>query len=67
MDDQEHDRAVAVIAFTLHTVGVPLAPALLASFLYRIFAFWLPIVPALLLLPQVPRLNEELGEVAEAT
>ena len=50
----------AVIALTLHAVGVPLAPALLAAFVYRIFAFWLPIVPALALLPTVPKLTEEL-------
>jgi uncharacterized membrane protein YbhN (UPF0104 family) len=55
----------AVIALTLHAVGVPLAPALLAAFLYRVFAFWLPIVPALVLLPTVAQLTEDLPETAE--
>ncbi|HET8606562.1 MAG TPA: lysylphosphatidylglycerol synthase transmembrane domain-containing protein [Gaiellaceae bacterium] len=54
----------AVVALTLHAVGVPLAPALLAAFLYRIFAFWLPILPALALLPGVGRLNEDLPRAA---
>jgi uncharacterized membrane protein YbhN (UPF0104 family) len=53
-----------VIALTLHAVGVPLAPALLAAFLYRLFAFWLPILPALLLLPTVPQLVEDLPDTA---
>jgi uncharacterized membrane protein YbhN (UPF0104 family) len=56
-----------VIAFTLHAVGTPLAPALLAAFLYRIFAFWLPILPALLLLPTVPSLVGDLPETAQET
>jgi uncharacterized membrane protein YbhN (UPF0104 family) len=50
----------AALAFALHAVGIPLAPALLAAFVYRIFAFWLPILPAVALLPTVKRLNEEL-------
>jgi uncharacterized membrane protein YbhN (UPF0104 family) len=54
-----------VIALTLHAVGVALAPALLAAFLYRIFAFWLPILPALVLLPTVPRLLDDLPQTTE--
>ncbi|HSK17033.1 MAG TPA: lysylphosphatidylglycerol synthase domain-containing protein [Gaiellaceae bacterium] len=50
----------AAITFALHAVGVPLAPALLAAALYRVFTFWLPVGPALLLLPTVPSLHEEL-------
>ncbi len=50
----------AVTALTLHAVGVPLAPALLAAFVYRIFAFWLPILPALALVPSIARLGDEL-------
>lgn len=50
----------AVVALSLHAVGVPLAPALLAAFLYRVFAFWLPILPALALLPSVAGLNDDL-------
>lgn len=50
----------AAITFSLHAVGVPLAEALLAAALYRLFTFWLPVGPALLLLPTVPSLHEEL-------
>jgi uncharacterized protein (TIRG00374 family) len=54
----------AVLAFSLHAVGIPLAPALLAAFVYRIFAFWLPFLPAAALLPAAGRLNDELPRSA---
>jgi uncharacterized membrane protein YbhN (UPF0104 family) len=54
----------AALAFSLHAVGVPLAPALLGVLVYRFFTFWLPILPALALLPTVHRLNDELPEFA---
>jgi uncharacterized membrane protein YbhN (UPF0104 family) len=50
----------AALAFSLHGVGVPLAPALLAVLVYRFFTFWLPLLPAVLLLPTVKQLNTEL-------
>jgi uncharacterized membrane protein YbhN (UPF0104 family) len=50
----------AALAFSLHALGVALAPALLATLLYRLVAVWLPLVPALLLLPRVPALRREL-------
>lgn len=50
----------AVVALTLSAVGIPFANALLAAFLYRVFAFWLPIVPAAALLPSVPSLTDDL-------
>lgn len=50
----------AVVALSLSAVGVPFAPALLAAFLYRVFAFWLPILPAVALLPTVPALADDL-------
>lgn len=53
----------AALAFSLHAVGVPLAPALLAAVVYRVFTFWLPILPAVALLPTVKQLNEELPHV----
>jgi uncharacterized membrane protein YbhN (UPF0104 family) len=53
----------AALAFSLHAVGVPLAPALLGVLVYRFFTFWLPILPALALFPTVGRLNSELGRV----
>jgi uncharacterized protein (TIRG00374 family) len=56
----------AGLAFSLHAVGVPLAPALLATLVYRVFTLWLPIVPALALLPQLRRLAEELPGVERA-
>jgi hypothetical protein len=50
----------AAIAFALHGIGVPLAPALLSAFVYRIITFWLPVIPALMLLPSMRRLNDTL-------
>jgi uncharacterized protein (TIRG00374 family) len=54
----------AALAFSLHAVGVPLAPALLAVLVYRFFTFWLPLLPALALLPSVKQLNSELPRFA---
>jgi uncharacterized membrane protein YbhN (UPF0104 family) len=54
----------AALAFSLHGVGVPLAPALLSVLVYRFFTFWLPILPALALLPTVKQLNRELPRFA---
>jgi uncharacterized membrane protein YbhN (UPF0104 family) len=53
----------AALAFSLHAVGVPLAPALLAALVYRFFTFWLPIVPALALVPAVKQLDSELSHL----
>ena len=53
----------AALAYSLHGVGVPLAPALLAVLVYRFFTFWLPFLPALALLPTVKQLNRELPRV----
>lgn len=50
------------LALVLGLGGVPLAVAVLAVFLYRVFTFWLPIVPALLMLPAVRRLARDLPE-----
>jgi uncharacterized membrane protein YbhN (UPF0104 family) len=57
----------AALAFSLHAVGVPLAPALLGALVYRFFTFWLPILPALALLPSIRRLDTELGRLEERT
>ena len=48
------------VALTLALVGmgVGLAHALLAVLVYRIFNFWLPIIPALALMPAVRELRE---------
>jgi uncharacterized membrane protein YbhN (UPF0104 family) len=57
----------AGVAFSLNAVGIPLAQALLATLVYRVFTLWLPIGPALLALTQVRRLDEELPEVPHAS
>jgi uncharacterized membrane protein YbhN (UPF0104 family) len=51
---------VVEIALTLALVGmgVPFAPALVAVLIYRLFNFWLPIVPALLLTPTIRELRD---------
>jgi uncharacterized membrane protein YbhN (UPF0104 family) len=50
----------ATLAWTLNLVGVPFAPGLLATAVYRAFVFWLPIVPALAFIPLAPGLTEDL-------
>ena len=45
-----------LMTFALVWVGVPFAPALLGVLVYRLFNFWLPIVPALAVLPTVKTL-----------
>jgi uncharacterized membrane protein YbhN (UPF0104 family) len=56
----------AGLAFALSAVGIPLAAALLATLVYRFFTLWLPIAPALALLPQAKALERELPRVAHA-
>lgn len=53
----------AAVALALHAIGVPFASALLGVFVYRVITFWLPIVPALLLIPGLRRLHETLPSV----
>lgn len=43
----------AAMTYALTLVGVPLAPALLGTFAFRLFNFWLPVLPALAVLPAV--------------
>ena len=47
------------VALTLALVGmgVRFTPALLGVIVYRLFNFWLPIVPALILLPTIRELR----------
>lgn len=52
----------AAMTFALVGVGVPLAPALLGVFAYRLFSFWLPTLPGLAALPALPRLSRRLDE-----
>jgi uncharacterized membrane protein YbhN (UPF0104 family) len=48
----------AAMTYALTIVGVPLAPALLGTFAFRLFNFWLPMLPALAVLPTVRRLGQ---------
>jgi uncharacterized membrane protein YbhN (UPF0104 family) len=57
----------AGLAFSLNAVGIPLAPALLGTLVYRAFTLWLPVGPALALLPQVRALDHELPLVPRAS
>jgi uncharacterized membrane protein YbhN (UPF0104 family) len=50
----------AAMAFSLHAFGIALAPSFLAVLVYRLFTFWIPIVPALLLLPAERHLADDL-------
>jgi len=49
-----------LMTFALVWVGVPLAPALLGVVTYRLFNFWLPVIPALAALPAVRRMRRDL-------
>lgn len=50
----------AAMTFGLHAVGVPLEVALLGVVAHRIFAFWLPLLPALVLAVALPRTGRDL-------
>jgi uncharacterized membrane protein YbhN (UPF0104 family) len=54
----------AAMTYALTAVGVPLALALVAVGVYRLFAFWLPTIPALAALLLVPRAGRRLGQLA---
>jgi uncharacterized membrane protein YbhN (UPF0104 family) len=56
----------AGLTFALNSIGIPIAPALLGTLVYRAFTLWLPIGPALALLPQVRTLDRELPHVPRA-
>jgi len=53
----------AAVTLAMHSIGVPLASAVLAVLVYRVITFWLPIVPALALLPSIRRLHHTLPRV----
>ena len=54
----------AAITYALTEVGVPLALALVAVGVYRLFTFWAPTIPALASLVLVRRAGTRLGELA---
>jgi uncharacterized membrane protein YbhN (UPF0104 family) len=53
----------ATLAWMLHLVGTPWAPALLGAVAYRAFAFWLPIIPAVAFVPLAHGLADDLAEI----
>ena len=55
------------MTFALHWVGFPFVRALLGVVVYRMFNLWLPILPALAVLPAVNELRRELEEAEQET
>jgi uncharacterized membrane protein YbhN (UPF0104 family) len=55
------------MTFALVWVGLPFAPALLGVLVYRLFNFWLPIVPALILLAALRDLRARFKEAERET
>jgi uncharacterized membrane protein YbhN (UPF0104 family) len=53
----------AAMTYALTAVGVPLALALVAVGVYRLFAFWAPTLPALAALVLLPRAGTRLGQL----
>jgi len=51
----------AAMTYALTAVGVPLAPALVAVGVYRLFSFWAPTIPAIAALVLLPRAGNRLG------
>jgi uncharacterized membrane protein YbhN (UPF0104 family) len=56
----------AAMTYALTAVGVPLALALVAVGVYRLFAFWAPTIPALAALLLVPRAGARLAALERA-
>lgn len=56
----------AAMTFALTAVGLPLAPALVAVAIYRLFGFWLPTIPALAALALLPRAGRGLEQAARS-
>ncbi|HVY62189.1 MAG TPA: hypothetical protein VHF22_11085, partial [Planctomycetota bacterium] len=54
------------MTFALDATGVPLAQALLGVICYRLFAFWLPLIPALVAIPRLRRIEAQLAAMAAA-
>jgi uncharacterized membrane protein YbhN (UPF0104 family) len=54
----------AAMTYAVTAVGIPLAVALVAVGVYRLFAFWLPTIPALAALLLTPRAGQRLGRLA---
>jgi uncharacterized membrane protein YbhN (UPF0104 family) len=56
----------AAMTYALTAVGVPLALALVAVGVYRLFAFWAPTIPALAALLLLPRAGRRLARLEPA-
>ncbi len=56
----------AAMTYALTAVGVPLAPALVAVAVYRLFGYWVPTIPALAALAFLPRAGRGLERAAHA-
>jgi uncharacterized membrane protein YbhN (UPF0104 family) len=52
------------MTYALTAVGIPLAPALVAVAVYRLFSFWLLTIPALAALALLPRAGRRLERAA---
>jgi uncharacterized protein (TIRG00374 family) len=59
--------AEAAMAYTLHAVGVPLSQSIFAALVYRAVNFWLPLIPAVALLPRASSLQESLRRTEHAS
>lgn len=57
----------AAMTYALTAVGVPLALALVAVGVYRLFAFWAPTIPALAALLLLPRVGRRLARLEPST
>jgi putative heme transporter len=53
----------AAMVYSLHASGIELKPALFGVAAYRLFAFWLPIIPGILAAAGLRGIREELPEV----
>ena len=51
------------LTFALFWMGLPFARTLVAVVIYRLFNFWLPILPALVLMPSIRQLRERFERV----
>lgn len=49
-----------LLSLALHWVGVPFGPAILAVFVYRVFTFWLALLPGLVVLRRLDRVQHVL-------
>ena len=55
------------LTFALHWVGLPFVPALVGVVTYRLFNFWLPMVPATAVLPAIALLRAEFAGAEAAS